>query len=752
VQRGWVALKSALALWACAGVLAPPAAFAQTADPRAPGAAPPALDFETIRQSKVVNAVRTSQPITLDGRLDEEAWNTAPAAADFLQLRPDNGAPAREQTEVRILYDDENIYVGVICFDSDPARITLNSIQRDFNTFESDGVTIVFDSLHDRRSGFSFTSNAAGAKRDQQLSNDGQGNPDWDGVWDTKTTRNDRGWVAEYVIPFKTLRFSNAPSQEWGLNIARRVHRINEWSLWAPTPNRYSEFRVSMAGTLRGLENIDPGRNLKVKPFASMGATQARGSDGRLRALPGKRVPAFDGGMDVKYSLTPSLTLDATYRTDFAQVEADQQQVNLTRFNLFFPEKRDFFLENAGIFGLGATRGFAQNNNLVPFFSRRIGLGQGGTPIPIVGGGRVSGGVGRYDVGFLTMKTERLGATPSNNFLVGRVKRNLLTNSWVGTLVTSRDSSSAGDYNRVYGTDAHFQFFNRLEFDSYLLRSDTPGRAGRNYAKRLQAGWFDDEVNISGEYNSVEPNFNPEAGFVRRSDMEHYAGDVSWNPIIERSALIRNLRFGTAYDYYEGSASGDVETQTSETTVGILFENNGSINFIVNDTSDRLPSALRIPAGTPRVIVPAGEYDFLSYTTNFSTNQRRMFSGSGAFNWGEFYSGDLKRVTGSFNLKPNYHLTVNFTYDRNHVALAEGAFTTQLIGAKVLYGFTPRAFFNAYIQYNTDTHLVSSNLRFNWTHHPLSDIYLVYNDTRDTALGQIRERAFIVKVTNLFNF
>ena len=711
-----------------------------------------AADLETIRQSKVATAIRTTGPITLDGRLDEAIWRTVPPATGFIQLRPDNGAPAREQTEVRIVYDDENIYIGVICFDSDPAGITLNSVQRDFPTFESDGVTVVFDSLRDRRSGFSFTTNAAGAKRDQQLSNDGQGNLDWDGAWDAKATTNEQGWIVEYLIPFKTLRFTNSPSQEWGLNIARRVMRINEWSLWSPTPSRYSEFKVSMAGTLRGLENIDPGRNLRIKPHVSAGATQARSADGRLRGPAGNSIGSFDGGVDLKYMLTPSLTLDGTYRTDFAQVEADQQQVNLTRFNLFFPEKRDFFLENTGIFTFGGGRNFSQSANLVPFFSRRIGLSSAGTPIPIVGGARVSGGLGRYEVGAIGMRTEALASTPANSFVVGRLKRNLLANSWVGALVTNRDSTIKGDHNRLYGTDAHFLFFDRLEFDSFLLRTDTPGRVRRNEATRLQAGWVDDELNVSVEYNSVDPDFNPEVGFVRRRDFAQRAADVSWNPLLERSDLIRNFRFGTTLDYYTGRTTGSLETRTSESTVGILFENNAAVNFIANDTFDRLPAPLRIPAGNPHVTIPAGDYSALSYTGNFTTNVRRMFSGSGALNWGDFYGGDLRRFIGSLNVKPNHHLTVNFTYDRNRVDVPGGSFATDLVGGKVIYGFTPRAFFNAYVQYNTDTHLVSSNLRSNWTHHPLSDIYLVYNDTRDTTLGQLRERAFIVKVTNLFNF
>lgn len=728
-------------------VLSPLGAYSQT-----PSGARPQLDaadLETIRQSKVATAIRTTEAITLDGRLDEEIWRGVPPATDFIQLRPDNGAPAREQTEVRIVYDDENIYIGVICFDSDPAGITLNSVQRDFPTFESDGVTVVFDSLRDRRSGFSFTTNAAGAKRDQQLSNDGQGNLDWDGAWDAKATINEQGWIVEYLIPFKTLRFSNSASQEWGLNIARRVMRINEWSLWSPTPSRFTEFKVSMAGTLRGLENIDPGRNLRIKPHVSAGATQARSADGALRGPGGSSIGSLDGGMDVKYMLTPRLTLDGTYRTDFAQVEADQQQVNLSRFNLFFPEKRDFFLENTGIFTFGSRN---TGQNLVPFFSRRIGLSTAGTPIPIVGGARLSGRVDRYEVGVIGMRTEELGSTPANSFVVGRLKRNLLANSWVGGLFTNRDSTIGGDHNRLYGADAHFLLFDRLEFDSFVVRTDTPGRVLANEATRLQAGWVDDELNISVEYNAVDPDFNPEVGFVRRRDFAQRAADLSWNPLLERSNLIRNLKFATTLDYYTGRTSGMLETRTSESTVGILFENNASVNFITNDTFDRLLAPLRIPAGNPHVTIPAGDYDSMSYAGNFTTNLRLMFSGSGAVNWGDFYGGDLTRFTGSLNVKPNYHLTVNFSYDRNRVDVPGGSFATDLVGAKVIYGFTPRAFFNAYVQYNTDTHLVSSNLRFNWTHHPLSDIYLVYNDTRDTTLGQLRERALIVKVTNLFNF
>jgi hypothetical protein len=590
-------------------------------------------------------------------------------------------------------------------------------------------VQLIIDSLHDRRSAFALSVNAAGARRDTQVSETGVSNNDWDGVWDVKTGRNAESWTLEYQVPFKTLRFSKAPTQEWGLQVARRVPRRNEESEWAPVPFRYTSLRTQYAGTLRGLENISPGRNLKLKPYVLSETALGKPRD-------------YNGGADLKYSLTPSLTLDATYRTDFAQVEVDQQQTNLTRFNLFFPEQRDFFLENAGTFGFGP------GGNLVPFFSRRIGLSAAGTPVPIIGGGRVSGQVAGYNVGFLAMKTEQAQTTPSNNYLVGRVRRNLLRNSWLGTLVTSRDSTVSGDYNRVYGADAHFQFFERLEFDSYILRSDTPGKAGLNQARRFQTGWKDDEISIIAEYNAVQPNFTPDVGFVRRGNMSQYNGEFFWKPLLPRSRTIQNLTFGSTVDYYNGG-TGEIETRAREVTSGMQFKNNGSVNFVVNQTFERLNEPFAIRSG---VEIPVGDYDYLSYTANANIGTSRRTTGSGSVSWGEFWDGRSTSFTGTLGLRPNYHWSLDLNYTRNDVTLANGAFTTDLVGSRFLYAFTPRLLFNAFLQYNADTHQTSSNIRFNWTHRPLSDLYLVYNDIRDTRRGEPVGRSFIVKLTNLFNF
>ena len=715
-----------------------------------------AIDYETARLSRVLTAVRVTEPITLDGRLDEPAWKLATPATDFVQRQPRPGDPSRERTEVRILYDADNLYVGFYCYDSDPDNMVVNGLEEDFRHPQSDSVIMTLDTLHDRQSGFEFATNPAGAKYDTQFASNGAiSNAEWDGEWDVKTSRTSDGWIAEFMVPFKTLRFTDSPSLEWGLNFSRRVLRINEVANWAPLPIRYNSQRASLAGTLIGLEGIRQGRNLRVKPFLTSGLTQVRGADGLRTTQALNRLKDHDVGVDLKYSLTPSLTLDATYHTDFAQVEVDQQQVNLTRFNLFFPEQRDFFLENAGTFSVGQGATFADRaaaRNLLPFFSRRIGLSAAGTPIPIVGGLRVSGRAGAYDVGLIEMKTDAQGAVPANNFVVGRVKRNLMTSSWVGAIVTSRDSSISGDFNRLYGADAHVQLFERLEFDSFLLQTDTPGRSGKDQARRFQSAWKGDELIVNGEYNTVDPDFNPETGFVRRSDMAQYLGEVSWEPQLVSNRTIRSLNFATKVDYYEGASSGRMETRVQSGDLGISFDDGAAVTFTTEQTFDRLFRPLNIPAGTPRVTVPAGDYSFLGYTAQASTNASRELAGNATFTWGDFYNGKRKALTGGMTYAPGYHLILNLTYERNDVELPSGAFTTNLLRSRATYAFTPRTVVHAFVQYNADLRQVSTNVRFNWTHHPLSDLYVVYNDNRDTATGLVRERALILKLTNNFSF
>jgi hypothetical protein len=727
----------------CLCFLTATAGFSQVVS--TPGIAP--IDYERARLEHVATAVRITDEIDVDGRLDESAWKLAVPATDFTQRFPTSGAPATQRTEVRFLYDDENIYVGAYLFDSDPAGIVSNDLEEDFNFRSSDLITIAMDSLHDRRSGFMFSTNPAGAKYDAQMTNNAL-SVDWDGVWDVKTTINGEGWIAEFVIPFRTMRFSQATTQVWGLNMNRKVLRLNEDADWSPLPVRYNISRVSEYGTLVGLEGIHQGRNLKVTPYVTAGVTQVRPAGNPFGDFASDEN--FDGGADLKYSLTPSLTLDGTYRTDFAQVEVDQQQVNLTRFSLFFPEKRDFFLENAGTFSFGV------GNNLVPFFSRRIGLSSAGSPIPIIGGARVTGKAGRYDMGFLTMKTERVGQpgepghTPSNNYAVGRIKRNIRTSSWVGALVTHRNSTVSGDYNRVFGLDARLLLLaNRLGIDTNILKSKTAGKSGQNLARQFEVAWRDNELVAVAAYNAIQPQFNPEVGFVRRGNNTQYTGEITWNPRLESSDLIRNLVFGTQTAYNENATTKKIETRTSGVDLGVRFENNATIDFNATEIFDRLTTAFKIRSD---ISIPAGDYSYLGYTLGATSNPGRTFSGGGGVDWGEFWNGDRTSLRGNFSWKPSPHFKVDANYSRNDVTLPNGQFTTDLVGTRFLYAFNPRTFLNAFIQYNADTRQVSSNIRFNIIHHPLSDLFIVYNDLRDTHNGQVLQRALTFKLTNLFNF
>ena len=717
------------------------AAGASAAAPQDAGSRPAnPIDYSTARFERIVRAGRVTDRITIDGRLNEPAWQRVEPATNFIQWEPDPGMPASEDTEVRFLYDDDNLYVGARCWDSDAAQLTVHVLNQDFPSRQEDVLAFFLDSLNDRQSGFSFWTNPAGARRDVQVfQDDAQRSVDWDGVWDVKVAIDKTGWTAEFVIPFKTLRFSNSPKQEWGLNILRRVRRKNEDAYWSPLPRRYRTMRPSMGGTLTGLENIRQGRNLKIKPYVISKVTQLASSS-LSSDLDG------DAGLDVKYGLTPSLTLDLTYRTEFSQVEADQQRVNLTRFNLFFPEKREFFLENSGMFAVGRAGNSA---NVIPFFSRRIGLSETGRPIPIVGGARMSGTVGTYDVGLLTMNTERSGNGPSNTFVVGRLRKNFQGNSSAGVIMTSRDSTRSDDYNRLYGVDVLLRFFQRkLEVSSHLLRTETPDLEGRDQARLLEAAWRDNDFTVAGRYETVQPNFNPEVGFVRRTAMTHYSGDGSWQPRASNNRHVRNYDLAFGADLYLDD-TGHVETRQQTIGTGIAFQNSSMLAFNVTDTFDRLltPFAIR-----PTVIIPVGDYTFRRYSLNYTSDRGRALSGNINVSAGEFWDGQSWSARGGLELRPSYHLNIDLSFSRNNVDLPSGDFTTTLLGLRVLYAFTSNAFFNSFLQFNTTTNQLSANTRLNIIHRPLSDLYVVYNDLRDTTSGSLLQRELIVKFTNLFDF
>jgi hypothetical protein len=725
------------------GVPAAPLSAGEPQTPRepAPAAAPNPVDYATARFERVVRAVRTDEHITIDGRLTEGGWTRADPASDFVQWNPHPGMPASYDTEARFLYDAENLYVGVRCWDLEPGRITVSGLEREFASGNQDGVGLFFDTMHDGQSGFYFATNPVGAHHDfQSAADDGYRNNDWEGVWDVRVTVDESGWSAEFVVPFKTLRFSSAIQQEWGLNIMRRIRRFNEDSHWAPLPRRYRVARASMAGTLTGLEGIHQGRNLKIKPY---------GISKTFDTAAASRTHDADAGLDVKYGLTESMTLDLGYRTDFSQVEVDQQQINLTRFNLFFPEKREFFLENSGIFGVasGAGASGSTSDNVIPFFSRRIGLSAAGSPIPIEGGARLTGKSGAYDVGLLAMRTRRDGGAPADTFLVGRIRRTFRGQSSVGAILTSRDSESSG--NQLYGVDTFLRFFEKLEVSSYLMRTRTPARTDGDWARRLGAVWRDDDWSASGEYEETQPGFNPEVGFLRRPDTGRYSAELSWRPRPAAGRWIRNYVLETSADYYASSSTNVLETRQQSASAGLSLQSGASFGTTVARTLERLdePFAIR-----PDVILPVGDYEFTSVAFNYSTDQSRPVAGSASVSAGQFWNGHSASTSGSLTLKPNYHLSAAMTFSRNDVRLPAGDFVATLVGARLLYGFTSKVFLHSFLQYNAATNQFSANTRFNIIHRPLSDLFVVYNERRDTATGRLVDRGLILKLTNLFDF
>ena len=452
-------------------------------------------------------------------------------------------------------------------------------------------------------------------------------------------------------------------------------------------------------------------------------------------------------GFDVKYGLTPGLTLDLTVNTDFAQVEADEQQINLTRFSLFFPEKREFFLENANIFQFGKqVRGFRQSRDVIPFFSRRIGI-ENGQVVPILGGVRLTGTAGSYRLGFLSMQTDQFEETPSTNFSVARVRRDILLNSYIGAIFINKQVNSA-EFNRTYGVDTNLNFFRYLDIGSYLLKTDTSGIQGQNAAADLSVNWNDRLLDIKAEYLSIQDNFNPEVGFAPRTGVRKSTGEFTVKPRPgEAIPWIREFRPSVAVEYTTNQENV-LETRRFDQNISVSFQDSSNIWITRRDRFERLDEPFEIREGQE---IPVGDYSFTEYNTSFSTNRSRMLSGGATFRTGTFFDGEKDSYQLEFNFQPGYQLGADISWSYDDINLPSGDFTTNLLTSRWRYSFNPYMFLNALLQYNSTVKEVSSNIRFNFIYKPLSDLFLVYNERRSTT-GEVVERAFIAKLTYVFDF
>ena len=698
-------------------------------------------DLETARQNKVVTAVRTMAPIKLDGILDEPDWERADPATDFVQQNPYEGQPATEKSEVRILYDDQAIYIGVYFYDSEPHKIILNTLEEDFNPTSGDGICIYLDTFDDDRNGYDFCTNPGGAKNELQFVNEGKSiNTPWEDVWDVKATINEEGWFAELKIPFKSLRFPNANVQNWGINFQRRIRRRNEQSFWSPIPRRFQSFHVSLAGTLKGIEEIHAGRNLKFKPYVTTQFSKFADDDFDTTG---------DVGLDTKYSLTSGLTLDVTLNPDFSHVEVDEQQINLTRFSLFLPEKREFFLENAGIFLFGQTddRPFLRGSEIIPFFSRRIGLSSRGQPVPIWGGVRLTGRVGEYSVGALNMQTRESGFEPANNFTVIRLKRNILAYSEVGALFLNRQSDEPGNFNRTFGVDANFRFWENLRINSFLLATRTPGLDREDRAGRIWVKWKTNFWEASTGYLDIGKNVNPEVGFTPRRDIRKSDSSFGLRPRPGRIRWIREF-FPNARVQYIMDHENRLVTRTTNLEFQTQFQDGGSFTVGWVRNFERLDAPFFI---RPEVSVTPGDYHFDRWVAEFRSDPSRAVSGSIRYETGDFWDGERKGWRLSMSFKPHYKFMMSAEYNWDDVRLAGGDFVTRLLNMRAHYSFNTSLFLNALIQYNSDLREVSSNLRFNLIHRPLSDILIVYTEQRDAFHGGLVDKSLTLKYTHLLD-
>jgi hypothetical protein len=702
----------------------------------------------------VVRAIRVREAMSIDGALDEAIYRENMPVDGFVQQEPREGQPASEATDAWIFFDDENLYIGARNWDSEPDKMVLNELRKDSsNLIQNEHMAVMLDTFHDKRNGFLFLVNGLGGMLEETFVDERNASRDWNTVWNAKTARFDRGWTVEIAIPFKSLRYRPGTGQTWGININRIIKRKNERTWLAPMPASYGNgvFRISQGATLTGLETPPLGKNLEVKPYAIGGLTTDRVSRPAFNNRGSK-----DAGFDVKYGLTRGLTADLTVNTDFAQVEEDEQQVNLTRFSLFFPEKREFFLEGQGIFNFGGQASNSASDTPIMFFSRSIGINRN-RPQDILAGGRVTGKQGPYSVGAINIQTRDEDSTgaPGTNFTVMRVRRDILGRSTIGALFTDRSigTRNAADHNNLFGVDGLFTFFQNVRINSYVARTRTPGLRRDEWSYRGQLDYTADRYGLNLERLKVGTDFNPEVGFMRRFDFTKSTAGIRFSPRPRAgSALGRRVRkfyYEANFNYYQ-TGTGRMESRDAGVGFRAEFQNGDNLNASLIRNYDYLDAVFQI---APGVRLPVAAYDWQQASVSYQLGTQRRVSGTTTFSGGSYYSGTQRALSyrGRVAIIPRLSLEPSFSV--NWLDLAEGAFTTKLVGTRVTSPLTPRMFASVLLQYNSSNNSYSTNARFRWEYQPGSELFVVFTEGRNTlptGFPTLDSRGFVVKINRLF--
>ncbi|MFP6836051.1 MAG: DUF5916 domain-containing protein [Pseudomonadales bacterium] len=687
----------------------------------------------------------------LDGNvIGDPAWQGAKATTGFWQIRPDEGQPASQRTEVFVGFTDQALYIGVICYDDEPGSIIVADSRRDSSLTDTDSFQVLLDSFKDRQNGLVFGTNPVGIQYDGQVTKESVGafsaggggfNLNWDTTWEVKASISDIGWSAEMEIPFKALRYGGDQAQIWGINFQRNIRRNNEVAFWSPLSRQHNLYRVSQAGSIEGIE-VPPQRNLKVTPYVLGKATrggEVRGTD-------------YDEeiGVDIKYSLTRSLTLDATYNTDFAQVEVDELQVNLNRFSLFFPEKRPFFLENAGQFSVGSPR------EVELFFSRRIGVSNDGAPVPIDAGLRLSGKIGNStNVGLLYMRSEAVdGIAPRNDYSVVRVNQEFPNRSSIGAIFVNRDGDGGllddddDDYNRTYAIDGRWGIGDNTLLSGYAAKTDTPGLTGKDHAFALRANYSSAKWSNSIEYEEVGDEFNPEVGFLARGGYRKGAFHFRRRYRPENWWGLHELR---PHLVYRGFWDFDGFYESGFLHAGNHWEwkNGIEIHTGVNIKHEGVKTPFDIVDG---VTVAADQYDHEEASLVIMSDEAAPLSASIRMTAGGLFGGNRVTLQPTVRYRIGESFSTELTWNYNDIDLPvpDGRFKINLARLRVSYSFTPKILLQALVQYDDRDDLVATNVRFSWLQSANAGLYLVYNEIDEEGLRKPR-REFLLKYSRIID-
>jgi len=707
----------------------------------------------------ITSAVKASSDPVMDGDvLNDPAWANVPEVTNFIQKTPDEGQSVSEKTAVKVMYTEKTFYVSVVCYDTNPGEIVISDTRRDSPLNNSDSFSFIIDTFKDFQTGYLFGTNPAGIEYDAQITGGGEGgsmmrrfsmgtgggfNINWDAVWEVKSQKGDFGWSAEFAIPFKTLRYATNKDQSWGINFERVIARKKEEAHWSPISRQHTMNRLVSAGTLTHM-NVPTSRNIKILPYVlgqnnvNKSETTSKSSDGNF-------------GLDAKLSIGSSMSLDLTYNTDFAQVEADEQQINLDRFSLFFPEKRAFFLENAGLFSVGSGGGFF-GPDIEMFFSRRIGVGPGGAPVPILGGGRLTGTAGGMKIGMLSMRTEAVkDITEANQYSVFRLKKELPNRTHIGAMYTALDHMGTDGYvNNAYAFDAQIGIGELSKIVVFAGLTETPEMDKDNaYAYRMEIARDTKQISTNASYTEVGASFNPEMGYLKRENYRKWSGRIFTRFRPENKFGLLEIRPHVNYDGY-WKLDGFQESGRWHIDNHWEFRSGFEIHTGTNLVKEGVIEVFEI---SDSVFVSAGTYDDQEIQIMIMTNQAKPISFSSMNRIGGFFGGDRINMTPTVRLRYKDRFTSEFSFNFNKVNLPGGNFTTNLLRARLTYSFTPKMYIQSLLQYNNQSDQWSMNWRFIWQRSAGTGLYLVYNQVQDYDGIPIEKstKSFVVKYSYLFD-